>query len=966
MILLDLVNAWGLPMIRMKAQKDAKKGEAYYGRSDGGYYADANGLHCEWGGKLAARLGLDGPPQFEQFKNLLHGLHPNSGEQLTAKLLDGRISYWDVTGSVPKGVTLALERGDERIQAAIWQAVREAVAMLETYATTRVRVEGKQEDRVTGELVWYAQEHADTRPTVNESLPENHPWRVMPSPDRHVHVVIPNATWDDEEKRIKALKFRPIMDIRKYFDRCFDTILAGKLANELGYEIEMKWKEDGRYHSWDIKDIPATLVAKNSPRSKEIDALEDSIVASRKEAARLAGVPDWDKLPDELSAVEADKLGATSRRLKRDDLTLAECREYWASLYDPDEAAMMDDVIRRAREGLNAKPENRADKALEFAFRHWSEQLSVIRWEELAATAMEHSIGAATPAEIEQAAKKMGLIFGEENGKRVVTSEALQAEERYIAGIAAGGRSSVAPIGVPEGLTRTLPDGKRLNDGQWNIVTGLLESSNRVNLVLGPAGAGKSWSLQKFDEAARLSGQNVTYLATTAKAVKVLADDGFEVNTLARFIRDEKMQAAAAGGRVVVDESSMLGHKDAVRLFKIAEKLNLKLVFVGDEMQHGSVPRGAFLKVMKEYGNVNPFRLSEIMRQNDPELRQAAQLLSEGKTVQGFAVLDGKGCVHHIADDAARYRDMAMEYVQAVGEGKKALVVSPTHYEAGRITSEIRHLLRERGTLGTEEVTFSRLVASGASEAQRGLAQTYRVGDVLQYQQNAKGVKKGTRVIVTDPAKVPLRDAGKFSHYRPEAIALAVGDKIRFTGTVTSKDGKHKLRNGDTHTVAGFTATGFRLENGWLMAADVGHFRSAFVETSFGAQGQTVQKVILGMSSHSLAATNQEQMYVSATRAKESVSLYTDDKAAVREAIQESSQKLAALDLVRVEDKDAKERTRRAQELTRRRVQAYLASLPVARSIVPPPQPQRPGPGGGISHAERYVSNQGWDNQHGR
>ena len=38
-------------------------------------------------------------------------------------------------------------------------------------------------------------------------------------------------------------------------------------------------------------------------------------------------------------------------------------------------------------------------------------------------------------------------------------------------------------------------------------------------------------------------------------------------------------------------------------------------------------------------------------------------------------------------------------------------------------------------------------------------------------------------------------------------------------------------------------------------------------------------------------------MYVSASRAKEWMALYTDDKEAVKAAIQRSSQKLAALDL---------------------------------------------------------------------
>ena len=51
------------------------------------------------------------------------------------------------------------------------------------------------------------------------------------------------------------------------------------------------------------------------------------------------------------------------------------------------------------------------------------------------------------------------------------------------------------------------------------------------------------------------------------------------------------------------------------------------------------------------------------------------------------------------------------------------------------------------------------------------------------------------------------------------------------------------------------------------------------------------------MSAASLGASNQEQLYVSSTRAKERMTLYTDDAAAIRQAVQRSSQKLAALDL---------------------------------------------------------------------
>ncbi len=298
-------------MLRIQPIADAKAAESYYSKSDGGYYLQADDLRREWGGKGAHTLGLSGPPDYEQFKRLIHGLDPHTGEQLTAKLVEHRIPAWDVNLHCSKGVTVALERGDTRIQGAFWEAVREAMADIETLATTRVRKGGKQEDRVTGNLVWYAVEHPETRPAKEDK---------MPDPHRHIHVVVFNLTYDKTEGEWKAVKFRPIMDLRKYFDRRFNQRFAHKLV-ELGYEVEAKWKADGKggrkYEGWDIKGIPDSVVKKFSRRSAEVEKL----------AADL-GIED---------ARAKDRLGATSRLHKRKGLTLEDYRKYWLGRLTPEE-----------------------------------------------------------------------------------------------------------------------------------------------------------------------------------------------------------------------------------------------------------------------------------------------------------------------------------------------------------------------------------------------------------------------------------------------------------------------------------------------------------------------------------------------------------------------------------------------------------------------------------------------------
>src|SRR5947209_3683117 len=102
-------------MLLMNPIKDAGRAADYFGKGDGGYYLDGSGLRREWGGKAAPLLGLAGTPEPEQLSRLLHGLHPLTGEQLTARLAEDRTPGTDFTARLPKGCTAAIERGDARI-----------------------------------------------------------------------------------------------------------------------------------------------------------------------------------------------------------------------------------------------------------------------------------------------------------------------------------------------------------------------------------------------------------------------------------------------------------------------------------------------------------------------------------------------------------------------------------------------------------------------------------------------------------------------------------------------------------------------------------------------------------------------------------------------------------------------------------------------------------------------------------
>jgi len=846
-------------MLRIQPILDAKAAETYYSKSDGGYYLKADDLHREWVGKGAELLGLKDQPDFEQFKRLIHGLNPHSGKQLTAKLVDHRIPAWDVNVHCSKGVTTALERGDSRIQKAFWEATREAVADIEEVATTRVRKSGQQGDRITGNLVGYAVEHPETRPAKEDKMPDWH---------RHIHVVLFNLTRDEAEGEWKAVKFRPIMDQRKYFDRRFNMRFASKLA-DLGYEIETLWEPDekgGRkYKGWDIKGIPESVIRKFSRRSTEIEQLADEL-----------GVAD---------PVAKDKLGATSRLHKRDDVTLKDLRTYWDSRITSDEALQIDGTINRAIQGENPPAERSVAKGVAYALQHHFEKQSVVNYRDIQITAMERSMGGPLPEQIEPEARSQGLLI--KDGE-ATTKEVLAEEGRVIA-CAREGRGTCRPMARDYQIHRDW-----LDKDQKRAVRHIVSSPDKYMLIRGFAGTGKTTAMEEAAEGIATAGKRVVALAQSTDAVGVLRENGFqEAGTIAGFLASKETQAAAQGQVLFIDEGSQIGSKTMRQLFDVAEQLEMRVVIFGDKRQHGSVERGAMLRVLEDFAGVPVVELTEIRRQQHREYKDAVSAIAAGDAVAGYDILADLGWVQQVADN----RPLVEEYLRTIRAGKSVLVVAPTHAEGDEITAELRSSLKEQGIIGSDERVFEKLKPLGWSEAERGDLDRYAGDEILQCHRNSGSFRAGQRYTVADlEAAAGKAKAANFAVYAREQIGLASGDTIRITANGKDKSGNHKLGNGSVYTIAGFTKEGdLTLNNGWVVDKSFGHFSHGLVTTSYASQGKTVQRVLIAMGSESRPAINTQQFYVSASRGKESLRIFSDlSPLQLREAIQKNDNRKSA------------------------------------------------------------------------
>ncbi|MGH7988898.1 MAG: AAA family ATPase, partial [Limisphaerales bacterium] len=335
-------------------------------------------------------------------------------------------------------------------------------------------------------------------------------------------------------------------------------------------------------------------------------------------------------------------------------------------------------------------------------------------------------------------------------------------------------------------------------------------------------------------------------------------------------------------------------------------------ILSGDTAQHRAVERGDALRLLERHAALQAAELTQIRRQKLDAHKAVVADLQKGDLENAFNRLNKLGMLREMDADK-RHEALATDYIAAVKEDKSALVISPTHAEGERVTREIRAKLKEARKLGDNEREFVQLKNLQWTGAQRADARNYQSGMVIQFHQNVAGFRRGERVTVTarnergvsvtrqngKTATLTLDMAGLFQVYESRKLALAAGDMVRITQNGFTKD-RQRLNNGDLKQVKGFTKEGdIKLANDWVIPKDFGNLTHGYCLTSYSSQSKGVDCVFVAESSESFRAADREQFYVSASRFKESLTIYTDDKRELLAAVRKSSHRPSAIDLVK-------------------------------------------------------------------
>ncbi len=853
-------------MITARPQKNLTTAKAYFAEhlAQGDYYAEGQKVDGVWFGKGVERLGLDAASSVteEAFTRLCENRHPLTGDRLTVRQKADRRAFYDFVVSPPKSISImALTVGDPRIAAAHDRACRRAMLTLEEIASAYVRKGGKSGIRQTGEVVAAIFRHDCSRAL---------------DPQLHTHFVEFNATWDAEESRWKALETSAMFDRVRFATEVYRSALAAELV-AIGYFLRRTEQ------AFEIEGVSPEIIQRFSKRKAAISEAEARLMA---------------KLGRPVSNNARAALAHSTRQRKVKNLSVDELRRVQRAQLSDAELQTLQGLVPREGAKPAKAPGMAAAEAVEYARAHLFERKSVVTRHEFLQTALSCSYGTATLDEVQEAlAARTDFVAIEDE---LTTREALRQERRLVAIVNEG-------IEACRPLNPRFVGSRELDDEQRTALTEVLQSRDRVVGLRGGAGTGKSFLLKEIFRGLE-ERYELLALAPTSSAVDVLHKDGLRnAMTVQRFLVDPEMRNSVRGRVLVVDEAGRVSTNQLVEFLEFAREASCRVVLCGDTRQHTSIEAGDGLRILERFSALRTAELKSIRRQVDAEYRKAVGEIAAGRPMEGLARLDRLGAVEEVPLGEREER-MAADYAGSLDEGKSALIVCPTWREIEAVTRVVREKLQETGRLSRKEkfVTVHRSLHWTA--AQKRDLRLYETGQILVFHRTTQKMKAGEWCEVVSAADgaiqarrqaggrvtVTKKQAACFDVAEKRELAIAPGDQLLLQGNRKTE----KLLNGQVVMVKKMGPSGrIHLMDGRKIKLDFKSFTHGYAVTSHASQARTVDHVYVSVGSTQSLVVNRNQFYVSISRGRERVKIYTDDKQFLYGAVERPGTRLSAMEL---------------------------------------------------------------------
>jgi conjugative relaxase-like TrwC/TraI family protein len=617
------------------------------------YYTGSGEAAGRWVGFGCDALGLSGEVVAEDLHAVLSGLDPRSGAMLGSQ--PRRVPGFDLTFSAPKSVSVLFGLGDHPIRAATIAAheaaVDAAVGFVEREALRGRRRRGGSRRVVTQGAVAAAFRHRSSR---------------AGDPQLHTHVLVANLVQGDDGQW-GALDGRELYRFARTAGFLYQAHLRAGLSESLG----VRWRRASRGTA-EVVGVPQRVLRLFSRRRAEIEAALLTEGRSSMRAAQVATL--------------------ATRRAKEYMAPGADLHGRWAERatelgWDP---ASLAAVVGHDREATGEITDETLAAALV------AEASTFDRRDALRLVAETTVVGATIDAVEARADRLLAspAVLELAGGGRFSTPELVGIEARLVESAAAR-RMARAGVARDEDVVAAIAARPSLSGEQVAMVRRLTTSGAGVEVVVGRAGAGKTFALDAARAAWQASGVPVWGCALAARAAAELQSSAgiaaFTVDGLLADLATPTGAGLLAGGVLVVDEAGMVGTRKLAALADHTAAVGAKLVLVGDPRQLPEIDAGgAFAHLADRLGVVE---LSGNLRQRDPAERAALAAYRSGRVADAVAMLADAGRVV-TADNADLLRArLVAEWAEHYAAGLDCVILTLRRSDAETLNALARAAL---------------------------------------------------------------------------------------------------------------------------------------------------------------------------------------------------------------------------------------------------------------------------------
>jgi ATP-dependent exoDNAse (exonuclease V) alpha subunit len=525
----------------------------------------------------------------------------------------------------------------------------------------------------------------------------------------------------------------------------------------------------------------------------------------------------------------------------------------------------------------------------------------------------------------------LGEKITSKNGFDCFTTPAMQQVENNVLEMVNRAKDQFEPVGDEKDINQFIDQKeKEISEGQGGnknfkfknaqrqAAVVVLSSTDRVNIIQGDAGTGKTTYTRVINDFAKGKNRQVIGLGFTGKAAMELKREGVTAFTIDSFLKknieypgkenfipNENSIRLGQGDILLMDEASMTGSRHLNKILRICEAANVKLVIQGDSKQLASISAGRMHDILQQKAKVTKVELTEGVRQKEGSHAHENYITFQQKGLPAV--------VNNLGDQGnlfirTRKKELINGTISAylkMREKGKTVILTDLNKDRIHLNKLIRNRLIESGELNKKDFEFEIYTSKGLSGNKTASSNFYQKGQIVSFIERFDGrikINDAHWIMDVDNEKNKIKvksesgksfsvnlniNSDKISVFEKSKRSFSKGDEIVFL----KNDKNLNVQNGTLGKVVTVR------KNGDMRVAVLKAGKTEFVEFSMSknagektyqyidhgyaltvhkSQGATFDNtVVYHNGKESIGSAN--SFYVATTRARKQTQVFTND-----------------------------------------------------------------------------------------